>query len=63
MNRAHLDYLRYLYLDGSPTSFTTPSKRSTTKADKQDDLLLEEFKSLQPVDASHLEELPSPKTG
>lgn len=48
-------------LDGSPYKLYYALKEVATKADKQDDLLLEEFKSLQPVDTSHLEELPLPE--
>ncbi|MCB0564452.1 MAG: hypothetical protein KDD01_08765 [Phaeodactylibacter sp.] len=48
-------------LDGSPYKLYYALKELATKADKQDDLLLEEFKSLQPVDASHLVELPQPE--
>lgn len=45
-------------LDGSPYKLYYALKELATKADKQDDLLLEEFKMLQAVDASHKEELP-----
>ncbi len=45
-------------LDGSPYKLYYALKEVATKADKQDDLLLEEFKILQPVDITHLEELP-----
>ncbi len=45
-------------LDGSPYKLYYALKEVATKADKQDDLLLEEFKTLQPVDTSHLIELP-----
>jgi hypothetical protein len=45
-------------LDGSPYKLYYALKEVATKADKQDDLLLEEFKTLEPVDMSHLEELP-----
>ncbi|MCB9288865.1 MAG: hypothetical protein H6560_16270 [Lewinellaceae bacterium] len=48
-------------LDGSPYKLYYALKEVATKADKQDDLLLEEFKSLQPVDTSHLEELQLPE--
>jgi hypothetical protein len=45
-------------LDGSPYKLYHALKELATKADKQDDLLLEEFKILQPVDTSHLRPLP-----
>jgi len=45
-------------LDGSPYKLYYALKEVATKADKQDDLLLEEFKTLQPVDTTHLQELP-----
>lgn len=48
-------------LDGSPYKLYYALKEVATKADKQDDLLLEEFKMLQPVDASHLQYLPLPE--
>lgn len=44
-------------LDGSPYKLYYALKEVATKADKQDDLLLDEFKMLEPVDTSHLEEL------
>ncbi|MCB0552824.1 MAG: hypothetical protein KDD02_04675 [Phaeodactylibacter sp.] len=45
-------------LDGSPYKLYYALKELATKADKQDDLLLEEFQMLQAVDASHMEDLP-----
>ena len=48
-------------LDGSPYKLYYALKEVATNADKQDDLLLDEFRMLQPVDTSHLEELPGPE--
>ena len=45
-------------LDGSPYKLYYALKEVATNADKQDDLLLDEFKMLQPVDTSHLRPLP-----
>lgn len=45
-------------IDGSPYKLYYALKEVATKADKQDDLLLDEFKSLKPVDVDHLEFLP-----
>ncbi|MCB0570007.1 MAG: hypothetical protein KDC66_09605 [Phaeodactylibacter sp.] len=45
-------------LDGSPYKLYYALKELATRADKQDDLLLEEFKMLQAVDTSHMEDLP-----
>lgn len=42
-------------IDGSPYKLYYALKEVATKADKQDDLLLDEFQSLQPVDVEHLE--------
>ncbi|MEN0002825.1 MAG: hypothetical protein AAF798_01730 [Bacteroidota bacterium] len=44
-------------LDGSPYKLYYALKEVATRADKQDDLLLEEFKSLEPADIGHLEQL------
>ena len=45
-------------LDGSPYKLYYALREVAIKADKQDDLLLDEFKMLQPVDTSHLIDLP-----
>lgn len=45
-------------LDGSPYKLYYALKEVAIQADKQDDLLLDEFKMLQSVDSSHLKELP-----
>lgn len=45
-------------LDGSPYKLYYALREAAIKADKQDDLLLEEFRNLQPVETTHLEELP-----
>lgn len=45
-------------LDGSPYKLYYALKEMATNADKQDDLLLDEFKILEPVESSHLQELP-----
>jgi hypothetical protein len=45
-------------LDGSPYKLYYALKELATNADKQDDLLLDEFLMLEPVDTSHLVELP-----
>ncbi|MFK7933400.1 MAG: hypothetical protein AB8G22_07810 [Saprospiraceae bacterium] len=44
-------------IDGSPYKLYYALKEIATKADKQDDLLLDEFETLQAVDTSHLREL------
>ena len=44
-------------LDGSPYKLYYALKELATNADKQDDLLLDEFSMLEPVDTSHLEAL------
>ncbi len=48
-------------LDGSPYKLYYALKEIATNADKQDDLLLEEFKVLQPIESTHLQELPEPE--
>ncbi len=45
-------------LDGSPYKLYYALKEVATNADKQDDLLLEEFKVLEAVDISHLQAIP-----
>ena len=45
-------------LDGSPYKLYYALREAAIKADKQDDLLIEEFKNLQPVEITHLKELP-----
>ncbi len=45
-------------LDGSPYKLYYALKELATRADKHDDLLLDEFRNLQAVDNDHLEELP-----
>lgn len=45
-------------LDGSPYKLYYALKELATNADKQDDLLLDEFEMLQPVETSHLIQLP-----
>lgn len=45
-------------LDGSPYKLYYALKEIAVNADKQDDLLLEEFKVLEPVESSHLADLP-----
>lgn len=45
-------------LDGSPFKLYYAFKELATQADKQDDLLLDEFSGLEPVDIHHLKELP-----
>lgn len=45
-------------LDGSPYKLYYALKELATNADKQDDLLLDEFAMLQPVETSHLIDLP-----
>lgn len=45
-------------LDGSPYKLYFALKEVATSADKQDDLLLDEFRGLQAVDAEHLKPLP-----
>jgi hypothetical protein len=44
-------------LDGSPYKLYHALKEVATNADKQDDLLLDEFRMLQAVDSSHLKDL------
>lgn len=44
--------------DGSPYKLYAALREVATKADKQDDLLVEEFRQLQLIEASHLEPLP-----
>ncbi|MGB3548217.1 MAG: YbjN domain-containing protein [Saprospiraceae bacterium] len=44
--------------DGTPHKLYHAFKEVALQADKQDDLLLEEFKQLRPLEASHLTELP-----
>ena len=48
-------------LDGSPYKLYYAFKELAVNADKQDDLLVDEFKSLQPVEISHLQNLPEPE--
>lgn len=45
-------------LDGSPYKFYYALKELAINADKQDDLLLDEFKELSSIEISHLVELP-----
>lgn len=45
-------------LDGSPYKLYYALKEVATRADKHDDLLLDEFKMLQAVDTSHLRTIP-----
>lgn len=45
-------------LDGSPYKLYYALKELATNADKLDDILIDEFKMLKPVDTSHLIELP-----
>ncbi len=45
-------------LDGSPYKLYNALKELATNADKQDDLLLDEFNMLQAVETAHLEPLP-----
>ncbi|WP_282776687.1 hypothetical protein [Phaeodactylibacter xiamenensis] len=45
-------------LDGSPYKLYYALREAAIKADKQDDLLIEEFRNLQPVEITHLKELP-----
>ena len=45
-------------LDGSPYKLYYALKELTTNADKLDDILIDEFQMLQPVDTSHLIEIP-----
>lgn len=45
-------------LDGSPYKLYYALKEMAVNADKQDDLLLEEFKVLQAVESAHLTDLP-----
>ncbi len=48
-------------IDGAPYKLYFALKEMAVNADKQDDLLLEEFSTLQPVDVEHLEHLPEPE--
>lgn len=48
-------------LDGSPYKLYFALKELATNADKQDDLLLDEFRELNPVETAHLQELPKPE--
>ncbi len=48
-------------LDGSPYKLYYALKEVATNADKQDDLLLEEFQVLQPIVVAHLQEIPEPE--
>lgn len=48
--------------DASPYKLYYALKEVATQADKQDDLLLEEFGQLEPVDSSHLRPLPPVET-
>ena len=45
-------------LDGSPYKLYYALKELTTNADKLDDILIDEFKMLQPVENTHLIEIP-----
>lgn len=45
-------------LDGSPYKLYHALREVALQADKQDDLLLEEFQALEPVDTAHLDDLP-----
>lgn len=45
-------------VDGSPYKLYYALKEVATRADKQDDLLIDEFKSLTPIDIAHLEAMP-----
>jgi hypothetical protein len=44
--------------DGSPYKLYFALKELATSADKQDDLLLDEFKNLQPLETNHLQPIP-----
>ncbi len=46
-------------LDGSPYKLYYALKELATNADKQDDLLVDEFSSLEAIEINHLQELPS----
>jgi hypothetical protein len=46
-------------LDGSPYKLYYALREVAIKADKQDDLLIEEFRQLTPIENTHLEELPA----
>jgi hypothetical protein len=46
------------HLDGSPYKIYQALKELAVNADKQDDLLLDEFNTLEAVDATHLVEIP-----
>lgn len=45
-------------LDGSPYKLYYALKELAVNADKQDDLLIDEFNSLEPVDVAHLQTIP-----
>ena len=45
-------------LDGSPYKLYYAIRELATNADKQDDLLIDEFRELQPIENSHLKALP-----
>lgn len=45
-------------LDGSPYKLYYALKEVATKADKQDDLLIDEFRQLRPVEVDHLVDIP-----
>ncbi|MEM9823956.1 MAG: hypothetical protein AAF985_22920 [Bacteroidota bacterium] len=45
-------------LDGSPYKLYYALKEVATKADKQDDLLLDEFQVLEPIETGHLRSIP-----
>ena len=45
-------------LDGSPYKLYFALKELATNADKQDDLLIDEFRDLIPADTAHLQDLP-----
>ena len=48
-------------MDGSPYKLYFALKELATKADKQDDLLVEEFESLTFTEISHLKGIPEPE--
>ncbi len=48
-------------LDGSPYKLYYALKELTTNADKLDDILIDEFRMLEPVDISHLIQIPIPE--
>lgn len=68
----HLHYCRYSLEDGvicmrfdtdirtaNPNKLYYGLKELATKADKQDDLLVHEFASLQPLDTEHVQDIPA----